>query len=210
MVSIEAGLATMRIVIASTSILSQVTSGNSVATSAAISSQRTIPWRWAIKEGDTWATSAVAGVGDSPPDSVELAAAIGPDGVARIAYVDGAADELVVGTRLGSSWSLTPITTAGHNLALAVGQDNRPQLILVQDGRLVYWTQQGGAWQSDPISPAGAAIFNAYLALDGQNRPHVVYTADGVVTAAVRQGEGDWEAERSSMPGSDTSTGSDR
>ena len=152
--------------------------------------------RWAIKEGDTWATSAVAGVGDSPPDSVELAAAIGPDGVARIAYVDGAADELVVGTRLGSSWSLTPITTAGHNLALAVVKDNRPQLILVQDGRLVYWTQQGGAWQSDPISPAGAAIFNAYLALDGQNRPHVVYTADGVVTAAVRQGEGDWEAER--------------
>jgi len=38
----------MRIVIASTSILSQVTSGNSLATSAAISSHITIAWRCAL------------------------------------------------------------------------------------------------------------------------------------------------------------------
>ena len=35
-------------VMASTSILSQVTSGNSAATSAAISSHITMPWRWAL------------------------------------------------------------------------------------------------------------------------------------------------------------------
>ena len=38
----------MRMVMASTSILSQVTSGNSRATSAAISSHITMPWRWAF------------------------------------------------------------------------------------------------------------------------------------------------------------------
>ncbi len=38
----------MRTVMASTSILSQVTSGNSRATSAAISSHITMPWRWAF------------------------------------------------------------------------------------------------------------------------------------------------------------------
>ena len=42
------GLLTMRMVIASTSILSQVTSGNAFATSAAISSHITIPWRCAL------------------------------------------------------------------------------------------------------------------------------------------------------------------
>ena len=45
MVSIDCGRITMRIVIASTSILSQVISGNSLATSAAISSHITIAWR---------------------------------------------------------------------------------------------------------------------------------------------------------------------
>ena len=47
-VSMLAGFSTIRIVIASTSILSQVTSGNSRATSAAISSHMTMPWRCAL------------------------------------------------------------------------------------------------------------------------------------------------------------------
>ena len=47
-VSMLAGARTMRTVIASTSSLSQDTSGNSAATSAAISSHMTMPWRWAF------------------------------------------------------------------------------------------------------------------------------------------------------------------
>ena len=42
------GWSVMRTVIASTSILSHVTSGNSLATSAAISSQSSMPWRCAF------------------------------------------------------------------------------------------------------------------------------------------------------------------
>ena len=148
--------------------------------------------RWASRAGGEWVTNLVAEVG---PTDLELALAIGPDGVAQIAYVDGAADELVFGTRQGEAWSLAPITTAGHNLALAVGQDNRPQLILIRDNRLVYWTRQGDTWQSEAISPEGAMVSNAFLALDGQNRAHVVYTADGVVREAVRQGANNWTAE---------------
>ena len=47
-VSRVAGLSVMRTVMASTSILSQVTLGNSLAISAAISSQRTMPCRCAL------------------------------------------------------------------------------------------------------------------------------------------------------------------
>ncbi len=46
--SIERGFRTMRVVIASTSSLSTMTSGNSWPTSAAISSHITMPWRCAF------------------------------------------------------------------------------------------------------------------------------------------------------------------
>ena len=151
--------------------------------------------RWAVREGGAWATSAVAEVDDSPLRPLELAVAFGPNDVAQIAYVDGAANELVFGTRQGDGWLLAPITTAGSNLALTVGPDNRPHLILIQDNRLAYWAQQAGTWQREWISAAGEALFNAFLALDDQNRPHVVYTADGVAIEAVRQGAADWQME---------------
>jgi hypothetical protein len=48
MVSSVCGRSTMRMVMASTSILSAVTSGNSPATAAAISSHITMAWRWAF------------------------------------------------------------------------------------------------------------------------------------------------------------------
>lgn len=47
-VSSDSGLRTILQVIASTNILSTVTSGNSLATAAATSSQSTIPFRWAL------------------------------------------------------------------------------------------------------------------------------------------------------------------
>ncbi len=152
--------------------------------------------RWAVKDGDTWANSFVAAISRRPLYELELAAAIGPNGVPWIAYVDEPANALIAGARLGEDWLLEPITTAGSNLALAMGQDNRPQLILIQGGRLVYLTQQGGAWQSEVIGPAVGVVYDAYLALDGDDRPHVVYSAsDGSTVLAVRQGENDWQTE---------------
>jgi len=152
--------------------------------------------RWAVKDGDTWTTSLVADISGLPLYELELAAAIGPNNVPWIAYVDEPANALIVGTRPGDDWSLEPITTAGGSLGLAVGHDNRPQLILIQGGRLVYWMQQGGAWQSEVIGPAGVDIYRADLALDGDDHPHVVYwAADGSTVLAVRQGDNDWQTE---------------
>jgi len=146
---------------------------------------------WAVKDGDRWTKSFVA---SPPPTGLEIAAAIRPDGVAQIAYVDGERDQLVAGVRLAGQWSLTPITTAGRGLQLVVGQDNRPHLILIQNDRLNYWTKDNGAWHSQPISPDGGVVYLAHLALDSQGRPKVFYTREGSerLIVAVRQSDGDW------------------
>lgn len=148
---------------------------------------------WAVKDGDRWTRSFVA----SPlPAGLEIAAAMGPDGVAQIAYVDSERDQLVAGVRPAGQWSLTPITTAGRGLQLAVGQDNRPHLILIQNDQLNYWTKDNGAWHSEPISPDGGVVTFAHLTLDSQGRPKVVYSRDGSeqLIVAVRQSAGDWAA----------------
>jgi len=147
--------------------------------------------RWAARDGGEWATSLVA---DVDPTGLELALAMGPDGVAQIAYVDSERDQLVAGVRPAGQWSLTPITTAGRGLQLAVGQDNRPHLILIQNDHLYYWTKNNGVWHSELISPDRDVVYFAFLALDSQGRPKVVYSTAGVagVKVAVRQDAGNW------------------
>ena len=146
---------------------------------------------WAVKDGDRWTISFVA---SPPPAGLEIAAVMGPDGVAQIAYVDSERDRLVAGVRPAGQWSLTPITTAGRGLQLAVGQDNRPHLILIQNDQLNYWTKDNGAWHSEPISPNGVVVTFAFLALDSQGRPKVVYNREGSerLIVAVRQSAGNW------------------
>jgi hypothetical protein len=147
--------------------------------------------RLAVRNGGEWITSLVAG--DVAPD-LELALAMGPDGVAQIAYIDDDDDKLIVGSLEAGGWALQTLSTANHNLALVVGQDNRLHLIIIQNDRLIYWTKQGGIWQREQVSPVGVAIRSAFLALDSQGRPTVVYFApntDGL-TVAVRQSLGNW------------------
>ena len=138
---------------------------------------------------------------DVAPTGLEIALAIGSDGVPQMVYVDAAQNQVITGLWLAGHWSLAPLTTAGHSLRLAVGQDNRPHLSLIQQGRLIYWTKPGGVWQSEPISPTGVTVGDAFLGLDSQGRPKVVYGGSGIegLVVAVRQGAGQWTTE--SIPG---------
>ena len=147
--------------------------------------------RWAARNGDTWTTSLVAD--DVLPD-LELALAIGPNGVAQIAYIDDDDDKLIAGSLEAGGWALQTLSIANRNLALAVGQDNRPHLITIESEQLIYRTRQGGVWQSEPASPTGVAVVSASLALDSQGRPMVVYFARDIadLTVAVRQSADDW------------------
>ena len=147
--------------------------------------------RWAVRGSGGWVTSLVAG--DVSPD-LELALAIGPNGVAQIAYIDDDDDKLIAGSLAAGGWALQTLSTANRNLALVVGQDNRPHLITLENERLIYWTKQGGVWQREQASPAGVAVRSAYLALDSQGRPTVVYFAPNIdgLTVVVRQSLGHW------------------
>lgn len=89
------------------------------------------------------------------------------------------------------------LSTANRNLALAVGQNNWPHLIVIQSDRLIYWTKQGGIWQRENATFISVAIRSAFLALDSQGRPTVVYFApnvDGLIVT-VRQSAGNWTSE---------------
>ena len=150
--------------------------------------------RWAARDGEAWVTSRVAD--DVRPD-LELALAMGPDGVAQIATIDDDDDKLIVGALTAGGWASATLSTGNHNLALTVGPDNRPHLIVIQNDRLIYWTRQGDIWQSEPASPDGASVRSASLALDSQGRPKVIYYVSGIdgLTVAVRQSAGNWMTE---------------
>jgi hypothetical protein len=147
--------------------------------------------RWAAGAGEAWVTSLVAD--DVLPD-LELALAIGPDGVAQIAYIDDDDDKLIAGALEAGGWAWQTLSTANRNLALRVGQDNRPHLITIESDRLIYRSREGDVWRSEPASPDGVAVRSASLALDSQGRPTVVYFAPPIVglTVAVRQSAGQW------------------
>ena len=145
-----------------------------------------------------WQTELVAQVS---PDGLDVEIAVDARDRIHIAYVDGVKDRLVVGLRKAGGWSLDPISAGGHHLSLAVGSDNRPQLILVQEetaqnARVVYWSIQGGDWLSEAVSEPDSGILDARLALDSENRPHVAYSTERNGSAyAVRQSANNWVTE---------------
>lgn len=144
--------------------------------------------RWATRSGDAWTTGALA---DVAAEGLELALAIGPDGVPQAAFTDSAADALIVGQLIDGQWALEKVSTLGSNTALVVGSDNRPQLIQIEDGRVIYHTKAAGQWIAELVSDEKVEVDSAFLALDGANRPHVAYLG----RMAVRQGADDWQHE---------------
>ena len=105
-VSRVSGFIVMRIVMASTSILSQVTSGKSCATSAAISSHITMAWRWAFDfvttvrslRGRDWASLNAKRMIRSTPVRVNIATSVATS--FGMPLVDPAADAGILALRV--------------------------------------------------------------------------------------------------------------
>lgn len=147
---------------------------------------------WGIGQGDKWTTGLLAEV---EPGGLEVALAVDSADIPHIAYVDRVADRLVAGYRKGDEWVLETIGKGGIGLSLAVGSDDKPQIILTVEGGVTYWTQEGGEWVSEPVGSLSHSGYGAYLALDSQNRPHIAGYLDNEVWQAVRLSPGDWSME---------------
>ncbi len=147
---------------------------------------------WAYANGDGWETELVAEVS---PSDLELAIALDAQDRPHIAYVDGAAGQLVVGLRQAGNWLLEPIAPGGQQLSLAVGSDAIPQLILVQDKQLVYWTKQQDVWVSELVGTPVYGMWNPRLVLDGEDRAHVAFTPGIKSIYSIRQAANNWAVE---------------
>lgn len=147
---------------------------------------------WGTRHGDEWATGLLAAVA---VDGLEVALAVDSADTPYIAYVDSKADRLVAGWKQGDTWVLESIGAGGTNLSLAIGSDDRPQIILTVRGEERYWIRDNGAWASEPVGGIPAGVQAAFLALDSRNRPHIAGTNDGGVWHAVRLSPGNWSVE---------------
>jgi hypothetical protein len=140
-----------------------------------------------------WEAELIAQVSST---DLELAISVDTLDRPRIAYVDGDHDKLIVGQRQLGQWSMESISAGGQRLSMATGSDNRPQLIVVQNDVLVYWTKQGNAWVSEiVVGGTDPGIWRAWLALDSQNRPHIAYSGKIGSIYTYRQTAGNWAAE---------------
>lgn len=147
---------------------------------------------WGVKTNMGWMTEHLA---DAPTLYLKVSAAVDTQDRPYVAYANAATDELVVGIRQGGAWSLETVGPAGHHLALAVGSDDNPRLIQVRDSEVTYWFKEGNAWASEPVGGPNNGVWNAWLAIDSQDRSHVVYSGSGGPTHAVRQPDGEWAVE---------------
>ncbi len=147
---------------------------------------------WGTGSGDAWESTEIARVSTQ---GLHVAIAVDTADTPHIAYTDGDEDELLYGVRQAGQWQLQRVAPAGEVLALVTGRDDRPQLISVEQGRLIYRTKVGQDWLSEFVSAAGVDVENAQLALDSRDRPHVAYTGSGGSSYAVRQEDGSWAAD---------------
>jgi hypothetical protein len=149
---------------------------------------------WGARTAGGWTTDKLAEVSIL---NLEVAAAVDTQDRPHVAYLDAGAKQLVVGAREAGAWSLETVDddAAGTHLALAIGSDDAPHMILVRDAKAYYWYKDGDAWHSEAAPWPNEMVSNAWLALDSQNRPHVAYTGGTGVIYAVRQPDGLWAVE---------------
>ena len=209
-VSSEAGRLIMRAVEASTSSLSQATSGNSFEICSAISSHITIAWRWALLLVMTVRQLARPGPGQLEGEAHDpLDAGAGHDrdvgrGFDRMALVDPAADARVLAFGvLAHDDPVEVVRTAALQRAVDPGQDARrpdvgvlvealadlqaqaPERDVVRDVRIA-----GGAEQDRVlVADRGQAVLRHHRAVPAEVVAAPVEVLEREAEAAARPGE---------------------
>ncbi len=125
---------------------------------------------------DVWTTEPVLAA------QAHATLALAADGTPRVAaqidegLVYGARD---VSSSTGWSWEAIDLDTtsplAGTAVRLAIGTDNRPQVVHVKGNTISYAIKSAGAWQKGTIESANVAANSIGFALDAFNRPRVSY-----------------------------------
>ena len=147
---------------------------------------------WGSRNENGWATELVA---DVSAEGLEVAAVLDSQDRPTIAFLNRNQNNLLVGTNQAGEWLLEPIGAAGRQLSLAVGSDDRPQVLIIQNDALKYWTKQGEDWISETVSGSENQTWNASLALDSTERPHAIFSGSKGSFYAIRQSPGTWVAE---------------
>ena len=101
----------------------------------------------------------------------------------------GAGIDLGYARREGSSWVIDYVTKhdGSYSVELALDSADRPHIAYgTNDRRLEYASFDEGSWSFDVFDNRQAAV--AYLAIDGDDTPHISYFYDGRVNYATHSG----------------------
>jgi hypothetical protein len=121
---------------------------------------------------DDWSVVGLIGELDSDFDMV-----LGPDGLPRFAIQRGTELYYVsVDGDLGVSTEVVDAEmTAPSSVRLAIGRDNRPQLVYLKNGNLVHAMRSTGEWRTAVVETVDAAAGSLTLDVDRYGQPRVAY-----------------------------------
>lgn len=139
--------------------------------------------KYAFKDAAGWHSMIVESLGWSTADSISLKLDVG--GMPHIAYLAG--EKLKYAHRDTAGWhveSLDALQTVEYDVSLVLDRSGNPHIaylrvIWVDDNPrldLRYAHHDSSGWQIEIVDSAGLVGYHASLALDGNDRPHIVYT----------------------------------
>jgi hypothetical protein len=111
----------------------------------------------------------------------------------HVLFADEIPGQVFYGLLAEDQWTLEPVSTADRSPVMALDSGGRPHMALIQDGDAEYLVKGEPGWTREWIGPASSYLW-LWLAIDGQDRPHVVYGGAQALLYAVRQESGEWTA----------------
>lgn len=132
----------------------------------------------------------------APPADLAVDLALNPlDDVPYVAYVDAAEDKLYLGHPVADLWQWEPLGAGGRLLSARLDPSGDVHIVLVSGQTIRYLRQQNGVWSEEVIGEPDNYVWNLFLALDHDGRPHVAGTGANGSFYAVRAGPDEWQVE---------------